>query len=161
MKQWDTAGQERYRTITNAYYKGSDGIIVVFDLCNKVIFFFSNYQESFVSVTSWMKEIDKHAGDTVTIQVLANKADCAKEDREVTDDDIQKFEKDSGLKVLRVSAKTAENVDESFLELTKRLMLKRNSSSQEDQKKQLMLKKLKEEDQVKKEKSSNQCCFKY
>ena len=28
---WDTAGQERFRTITNAYYKGADGIIMVFD----------------------------------------------------------------------------------------------------------------------------------
>ena len=32
---WDTAGQERYRTITNAYYRGADGIIVVFDLTSK------------------------------------------------------------------------------------------------------------------------------
>jgi Ras-related protein Rab-1A len=28
---WDTAGQERFRTITNAYYKGADGIIMVYD----------------------------------------------------------------------------------------------------------------------------------
>jgi len=32
---WDTAGQERYRTITNAYYKGAEGIILVFDLFKK------------------------------------------------------------------------------------------------------------------------------
>jgi Ras-related protein Rab-1A len=35
---WDTAGQERYRTITNAYYKGADGIIIVFDVTNKESF---------------------------------------------------------------------------------------------------------------------------
>jgi Ras-related protein Rab-1A len=29
---WDTAGQERFRTITGAYYKNAQGIIVVFDL---------------------------------------------------------------------------------------------------------------------------------
>ena len=29
---WDTAGQERYKTITNSYYRGAEGIIVVFDL---------------------------------------------------------------------------------------------------------------------------------
>lgn len=29
---WDTAGQERFRTITSAYYKGADGIIMVYDL---------------------------------------------------------------------------------------------------------------------------------
>jgi len=38
MQIWDTAGQERYRTITNAYYKGADGIIIVFDVTNKESF---------------------------------------------------------------------------------------------------------------------------
>ena len=45
---WDTAGQERYRTITKAYYKGADGILVVFDLTDK---------ESFLNVDGWLKEI--------------------------------------------------------------------------------------------------------
>lgn len=29
---WDTAGQDRFRTITSAYYRGVDGIIMVYDL---------------------------------------------------------------------------------------------------------------------------------
>ena len=53
---WDTAGQERYRTITNAYYKGADGIIVVADLTNK---------ESFLSIDGWLSEIEKHSGSDV------------------------------------------------------------------------------------------------
>ena len=32
---WDTAGQERYRTITSAYYRGADGIIVVYDITGR------------------------------------------------------------------------------------------------------------------------------
>tara|TARA_B110000285_G_C14757451_1_gene438041 strand:+ start:74 stop:409 length:336 start_codon:yes stop_codon:yes gene_type:complete len=49
---WDTAGQERYRTITSAYYKNSDGIILVFDLFKK---------ESFDNLDNWLKEVDKNA----------------------------------------------------------------------------------------------------
>ncbi len=49
---------------------------------------------------------------------------------------------------MKVSAKTAENVDESFLELTKKLMIKKNAAQQEDSKKQLMLKKLKDNEAV-------------
>jgi Ras-related protein Rab-1A len=35
MQIWDTAGQERFRTITNAYYKGADCIIFVYDTTNE------------------------------------------------------------------------------------------------------------------------------
>ena len=63
---WDTAGQERYRTITNAYYKGADGIILVFDLFDRT---------SFVNLDNWLKEVDNHSQPNIQIIVLANKYD--------------------------------------------------------------------------------------
>ena len=136
---WDTAGQERYRTITKAYYKGADGILVVFDLTDK---------ESFNNVDSWLKEIEKHCGTDVSVIVLANKCDVGQkkssgvgggkapankeeyyqeeeEDEEqereieVTDEDIAAFEQSHNLKVMKTSAKFGTGVDESFLEMTK------------------------------------------
>ena len=70
MQIWDTAGQERYRTITNAYYKGADGIIIVFDITNK---------ESFDNIPSWLQEIEKNVGEDVEIMVFANKSDITDE----------------------------------------------------------------------------------
>ena len=35
---WDTSGEERYRAVTSAYYRGSVGAIVVFDV-TKVSFY--------------------------------------------------------------------------------------------------------------------------
>ena len=35
---WDTAGQERYRSITSAYYKGTKGFLIVYDITNKSSF---------------------------------------------------------------------------------------------------------------------------
>ena len=32
---WDTAGQERFRTITTHYYRGANGVMVVFDLSSR------------------------------------------------------------------------------------------------------------------------------
>jgi Ras-related protein Rab-11A len=91
----------------------------VFDLCSK---------ESFLNIGSWLKEVEKHSGEDVSIMVLANKSDVPSDEIEVTDSDIKKFEDDTGLKVLRTSAKSGSNVDESFLEMTKRLIVKKNSS---------------------------------
>lgn len=34
--KWDTAGQERFRNITTSYYKGADGVVLVYDVTNKV-----------------------------------------------------------------------------------------------------------------------------
>lgn len=107
----------------------------MFDLCSK---------ESFLNLGSWLKEVEKHSGEDVTVTVLANKADCPPEEHEVTDADIKKFEEETGIKVMKTSAKTGQNVDESFLDMTKKLIVKRNSTTQEDKKKTIGLKKLKE-----------------
>lgn len=95
-------------------------------------------------MASWMKEVEKHSGEDVTVMVLANKSDCPAEEVEVSEADIKKFEEENKLKVMKVSAKTGLNVDESFLEITKKLIVKKNNSSQEEKKKTMGLKKLKE-----------------
>ena len=45
---WDTAGQERFKTVTSAYYRGADGIIIVFDQTDK---------ESFNNIQNWIDDI--------------------------------------------------------------------------------------------------------
>ena len=119
MQIWDTAGQERYRTITNAYYKGADGIIVVFDLTNK---------ESFLSIPVWLNEIEKHSGSDVKIMVFANKMDDEAE-VQVTDEEIAQFcQQHPDIPVVKTSAKYGTNVDDSFLDLTKKLIVEKNKN---------------------------------
>ena len=66
----DTAGQERFRTITKNYFKGSDGIILMYDLTNK---------ETFTHVEGWIKSISEVIGDLSQSQylilLLGNKSD--------------------------------------------------------------------------------------
>ena len=32
---WDTAGSEKYRSIVQAYYNKTNGVILVYDVCDK------------------------------------------------------------------------------------------------------------------------------
>ena len=54
----DTAGQERFRSITSLHYKKAMGIILVYDITNRL---------SFQSVEEWMRNIEKHSGQPVSI----------------------------------------------------------------------------------------------
>ena len=67
---FDTAGQERYRSITKNYFKGSDGIILIYDITNK---------ESFKHVEVWFHNIKEVLSDWKTsnylIMLLGNKLD--------------------------------------------------------------------------------------
>jgi small GTP-binding protein len=67
---FDTAGQERYRSITKNYIKGSDGIILIYDITNK---------ETFEHVEKWLTSIKDVLSDwkasNYLIMLLGNKLD--------------------------------------------------------------------------------------
>ena len=63
---WDTAGQERFRTITTAYYKGSHGIMLVFDLHNRY---------TFNQIPYWYEEALRYVGEKTKIYLIGNKCD--------------------------------------------------------------------------------------
>ena len=114
---WDTAGQERYRTITNAYYKGAEGIILCFDLFKK---------QSFTNLDVWLAEVEKHGKTDVQIVVIANKNDQCEigMEPEVTDQEIAEFTRRRGIQVYKCSAKSGEGVEKTFLTLTETLISK-------------------------------------
>ena len=107
-----------------------------------------------------MKEVEKHSGEDVTIMVLANKSD-AEDDIEVSDNDIRKFEEENKIKVTKVSAKTGANVDDSFLDMTKKLIVKKNNSG-EDKRGTMGLRMLKQStDGPQGSSAGNACCSWY
>jgi Ras-related protein Rab-8A len=67
MQIWDTAGQERFKTITQTYYKGAMGIIMVFAVDDR---------NSFQAMENWLKQIKTHAAENVVKVLVGNKTDC-------------------------------------------------------------------------------------
>ena len=115
---WDTAGQERFKTVTSAYYRGADGIIIVFDQTDK---------DSYNNVQNWIEDISKYSTDDPVKIIFANKDDISKDKKSVDNEDIIELEKKCGLEVIRTSAKTGEKVTYAFEKLTQKLLLERNN----------------------------------
>ena len=69
---WDTAGQEQFRTITRSYFRGAQGIVLVYDITDR---------GTFNSVRSWMAQIADHADAQVNRVLVANKSDNEAERR--------------------------------------------------------------------------------
>ena len=114
---WDTAGQERFRTITSAYYRGADGIIMVYDTTSS---------DSFDHVNDWLKEVNRYASEGTCKLLVGNKSDRTA-DRAVTAEQAKEFADDLGVAFLETSAKTAKNVEEAFLTMAGELIKQREA----------------------------------
>ena len=109
---WDTAGQERFRTITSSYYRGANGIIVIFD---------TTEEDSFENVKHWLSEIERYATDGVSKMLVGNKCDMT-DARAVETATAQEVADKLDVPFFEASAKTAENVDEIFLRMARDIL---------------------------------------
>lgn len=116
---WDTAGQERFRTITSAYYRGADGIVLVYDVSS---------QESFKQVNHWLEEVQKYANEDTVKLIVGNKADLPKQ---VQTAEAQAYADTLGVHFIEASAKTGTNVDAIFLTIAKELLKIRQKQEKE------------------------------
>eukprot|EP00485_Elphidium_margaritaceum_P023891 CAMPEP_0202712836 /NCGR_PEP_ID=MMETSP1385-20130828/46410_1 /ASSEMBLY_ACC=CAM_ASM_000861 /TAXON_ID=933848 /ORGANISM="Elphidium margaritaceum" /LENGTH=214 /DNA_ID=CAMNT_0049372999 /DNA_START=66 /DNA_END=710 /DNA_ORIENTATION=+ len=106
---WDSAGQERFRTITQSYYRGAHGIIIVYDVTDK---------ESFDNIGQWIVEVKRFASDDVSVLIVGNKCDLDQK-RTVSFQCAKEFADEHGLHYIETSAKNAYNVQAAFYEMTK------------------------------------------
>jgi len=101
---WDTAGQDKYRTIAKNYYKGSHGILLLYDITK---------QSSFDNIREWVRDIKEEVNEKAILFLIGNKIDM---------EDQRKIPKEKGVELaeefkipfFEASAKSGENVDEVF-----------------------------------------------
>lgn len=104
---WDTAGQERFRTITASYYRGSHGVIVVYDITDRT---------SFQHVRMWMEELGKYAKEGTVRLLVGNKCDLASK-RCVSQHEGRELAEELGVHFLETSAKNSHNIEAAFAAL--------------------------------------------
>ena len=118
LKIWDTAGQERFRNITTQYYKGADGIVLVYDVTD---------ESSYEKIRDWMEQILSNTQqEEIGLVLLGNK--CDMEPRVVTEDMRKKMAEELKISYYETSALTGQGIKEAFEELTMDIMKKRGVS---------------------------------
>jgi Ras-related protein Rab-1A len=116
---WDTAGQERFRTITSAYYRGADGIVLAYDTTDR---------DTFEHVDSWLQEVNKFANESTVKVLVGNKCDKT-DDRKVSTVEGEAKAHSLGLSFVETSAKDSTNIEEAFLMISKQLVEMRDKST--------------------------------
>lgn len=107
---WDTCGEERFRSVTRQYFSNANGIIVLFDLTNRI---------TFHNVDSWLNDIRNYT-ENIEVVVIGNKCDLTSK-RQVYDNEINDYIQKKQLKYYESSAKDGTNIEIIFEYLTQKL----------------------------------------
>ena len=110
---WDVAGQSKFTSYRHLYYRDADGIMLVYDITRAV---------TFENLDRWIIDAIKYTNLNTQIAVLANKKDLY-DKRAVPEVDGQQYS-DQRKAVLfsETSAKTGENVENTFFALAKNIL---------------------------------------
>ena len=115
LKIWDTAGQERFRNITTQYYKGADGIVLVYDVTDEA---------SYEKIRDWMEQILSNTQqEEIGLVLLGNK--CDMDPRTVTEEMGKKMAEEQKINYFETSALNGQGIKEAFEQLTRDIMKKK------------------------------------
>ena len=113
---WDIGGQEKFKFLHRSFYEGAFGAFIVFDLSR---------HQTFSNMKTWLSEMRSIVIDDIPKAIIGNKSDLIHEIGQIIDrSEVEEYAKKEGCFYVETSAKTGENVENAFLELTTRMIKK-------------------------------------
>ena len=142
----DTAGQERFKSIASNYMKKANGIILVYDITDRM---------TFKNIDRWAEEINKDSQNSKPIILIGNKSDKI-EERCITKEEGEQLADKccGGIKFYETSCKTGENVEEAINSLVNDIYNKYSGNNLNDVDNNIKI----EKDKKGKEKGKKKCC---
>ncbi len=115
---WDIAGQNKFQTMRRHFYQGSEAILLIFDLTNRI---------SFNSIKNWyedvLKNMEKHHHQMIGY-IFGNKSDLIKV-RKVKLVEALALAKELNLKYIETSAMTGRNLEYAFYDIAESVIKSR------------------------------------
>ena len=142
---WDTAGQERFKTITSAYYRGADGIIIVYDITDR---------NSFAHIKDWLDDVNKYTDDNPLKIIVGNKIDLIK-DKQINNNDMKTMTAQTGIEIIECSAKDSIKINDLMEIMTKKLIEKKKNEGNKNTTKSMILNDINNKN---KEMNNKGCC---
>jgi small GTP-binding protein len=130
---WDPSGEERFNAVTDVYYRGVQGALIVYDVTNV---------GSFDNVKNWIQKLTDKGPEGMEKMVIGNKCDIgnlgrfrdfgdigentnpAQSERVVTEEMGESLARQNGMSYVETSAKTKLNVDKCFIGLIQQIVKK-------------------------------------
>ncbi len=102
---WDTAGSERYESLCPMYLRGSNIILIVYDV---------NSEDCYKSVKKWLNYVIKYCTEEHDIIIVGNKSDLFSSQNTNL---IECLCEETKFSHIKVSCKTISNIDKLFNEI--------------------------------------------
>ncbi|MHA1149137.1 MAG: Rab family GTPase [Promethearchaeota archaeon] len=103
---WDLGGDQKFRMMRKTFLAGAKGALLVFDLTRA---------RTLDKVENWRENFIKEIGEQPMI-LIGNKTDLVNE-IEISPDTAEAYAKAHNMKLILTSAKTGDNVEESFKQM--------------------------------------------
>lgn len=105
---WDTFGQEKFNSIAKNFYRGANGILLIYDITER---------KSFDDIKHWVEQITENTGNEKIVKYLVGNKSDKEKDRAVTRSEGQNLAKEFNIKYFECSAKLGDSINDIFTQL--------------------------------------------